>query len=72
LKTFSMELRLFKIIFRYMKVFTIMWDILKDLRLFKFIFNKVESSDYKCEAFVKIKRFLKDIFRKVEVFFKFI
>jgi hypothetical protein len=32
-----------------------MWDILKDLRLFKYIFKKVKAFVEKCEAFVEIK-----------------
>jgi hypothetical protein len=46
-----------------------MWDILKDFRLFKYIFKEMEAFVSKCEAFVKITRLLKDIFREVEAFF---
>jgi hypothetical protein len=49
-----------------MEVFTLMWDV---LMLFKFIFEEVEAFVYKCEAFVKIERLLKDIFRELEAFF---
>jgi hypothetical protein len=41
-----------------------MWDILKVLRLFKYIFKEVE-------AFVKTTRPSKDIFREVDAFFSY-
>jgi hypothetical protein len=41
-----------------MEVFSLMWDI---LRFFKYIYKEVE-------AFVKITRLLKDIFREIEAF----
>jgi hypothetical protein len=36
------------------------------LRLFKEIFRELEAFDYKCEAFIKIKRVFEDIFRDME------
>jgi hypothetical protein len=32
---------------------------------FKDIFRELEAFDYKCEAFIKITRLLKDIFREI-------
>jgi hypothetical protein len=45
-----------------MEAFTLMWDVLKDLRSGGFVQNY--------ETF--LKRLLKDIFREVEAFFKLI
>jgi hypothetical protein len=42
---------------------------LKDFAAFKFIFKEVEAFVQKFEAFVKITRFLKDIFREKEAYF---
>jgi hypothetical protein len=40
---------------------------LNDLRLFKDILRELEAStDYKCEAFIKIMRLFEDIFREME------
>jgi hypothetical protein len=49
-----------------------MWGVLKDLRRLKFNFIEMEALVEKYEAFVGIKRLLKDIFREVEAFFKLI
>jgi hypothetical protein len=52
-----------------MKVFTLMWDVLKDFEVFEIHFQRSEAFVLKCGAFLKIKRFLKDIFREVKAFF---
>jgi hypothetical protein len=40
------------------------------LRLFKDIFEEVGDFDYKFEAFIKVKRFFEDIFRKMKALIK--
>jgi hypothetical protein len=36
------------------------------LKLFKDISREIEALDYKCEAFIKIKRLFENIFRGME------
>jgi hypothetical protein len=46
-----------------MEVFTLMWNVSKILRLFKFMFMLLFRN---CEAFFEIRSLLKDIFREME------